>query len=247
MGSLNGAKEKDWRETIESRLDGYWGGIRELIGTYFSQPRPLEKDAAWIRVTLYKEIRSIPRILPQITSLYDQVDVAIDRHHYEDLAYELADEVKHYRLLADILDWATGGKITPGECKPSPEQLRLEELRERKDSLIWNDLWLVPHLNVAHECVFASVMKEIQGEELERRIASAYSEIFADEIRHYQIGWEEIRELRLEEAQVERVIQANRKVARQYLVMRNELFGSPLSEKRLNEIDLGKVEPYRPR
>jgi hypothetical protein len=231
---------------IEGSLQYTWGGIKELVEKYFSKPRPLEKDMDWIKVTLYKEIHSVPRILPQITNLYDKIDIEIDRHSYEDIAYELADEVKHYRLLADIFEWATGEKISPRDCHPSSQQTKLEQLRDRKASPLWNDLSLVPHLNVAHECTFASVMKDITGGALEKRIASAYREIYRDEIHHYQLGWREIEAIDLKNDDAEKVIQAHLKVGRQYLVMRNELFGNTLSEQRLREIDRREVAPYRP-
>jgi hypothetical protein len=246
MESGQKATGEHWKDKIESSLQYYWGGTKELVERYFSKPRPIEKDLDWIRVTLYKEIHSVPRILPQVTDLYDKIDVEIDRHQYEDIAYELADEVKHYRLLADIFDWASGQKISPRECAPSPQQKKLEELRDKKASPLWKDLYLIPHLNVSHECVFASVMKDITGGELEKKIASAYEEIYRDEIHHYQLGWREIEAVNLTSEDLEKVIAAHLKIARQYLVMRNELFNLALPEERIQEIDRGKVIPYRP-
>jgi hypothetical protein len=60
------------------------------------------------------------------------------------------------------------------------------------------------------------------------------------------MGWHELKNQSLDQAQVERLIAANKKVARAYLVMRNELFGHILSEEQLRGIDAGKVCPYRP-
>lgn len=236
------AIEEPYQEMIESSLENYWGGTRQLVEEYFSRPMSLEQNVYWLKVTLYKEIKSVTKILPKLAELYPKIDRGFDRYAYEGLAYELADEVKHYRLLADILEWLTGEKIAADQCSPSPGQSSLEKLR--KD--LQEDLDLVPHINVSHEMVFDSVMSGISGGELQERLARAYGEIYSDEIHHYQLGWHELKTQRLNEEQIERLIAANRKVARGYLLMRNELFGNVLSEEQLKGIDAGKVRPYRP-
>ena len=231
------------KERVESSLDHYWGGIKELIEQYFSKPRPMEQDVYWLKVTMYKEIKAVPKILPVLREQYFKLDRDLDRHLYEGMAYELADEVKHYRLLADTLEWLTGEKAYADRCSASPEQTKLVELRKN----LVNDLRLAPHLNVAHETVFASVMKNISGGALEKRIAKAYRHVFTDEVNHYKLGWKELKASHLDNEQLERVITANKQVARQYLVMRNELFGNVLSQKRLEEIDHRNIQSYRPR
>lgn len=236
------ATTNEYQEIIESALENYWGGTKRLVDEYFSRPRAIEQNVYWLKVTLYKEIKSVTKILPKLAELYPKIDRGFDRYSYEGLAYELADEVKHYRLLADIFEWLTKEKIAADQCSPSPEQTQLENLRKK----IQEDLDLVPHLNVSHEMVFDSVMSRISGGELQERLARAYGEIYSDEIHHYQLGWHEFESRSLDKAEIERLIAANRKVARQYLVMRNELFGHILSEEQLREIDSGKVEPYRP-
>ena len=230
------------KERIESDFELYWGGIKELVEGYFSKSRPVEQDVYWIKVTLYKEIKAIPKILPVLKDQFAKLDREVDRHVYEGIAYELADEVKHFRLLADTLEWLTGERVYADQCFPSPEQTRLEELRKT----LKDDLSLAPHLNVAHETIFASVMKTISGGELEKKIARSYKQVFSDELNHYKLGWKELQAGRLNDDQLKRVVGANRKVARQYLVMRNELFGNPLSKNRLKEIDEGKIRSYRP-
>jgi hypothetical protein len=235
-------KHHPYQELIESSLENYWGGTRQLVEEYFSRPTPLEQNVYWLKVTLYKEIKSVTKILPKLAELYPKIDRGFDRYAYEGLAYELADEVKHYRLLADIYEWLTGEKIAADQCAPSPGQTQLEKLR--KD--IQEDLDLVPHLNVSHEMVFDSVMSRISGGDLQERLARAYGEIYGDEIHHYQLGWDELKAQELDQAQLDKLIAANRKVARQYLVMRNELFGHVLSDEQLKDIDAGKVRPYRP-
>ena len=230
------------KEKIESSMDHYWGGLKELVELYFAKPRPVEQDITWLRVTAYKEIKAIPKILPILRDQYPKLDREVDRHLYEGIAYELADEIKHYRLLADMLEWLTGEKVYADQCSPSSEQTRLEELR----MTLKDDLGLAPHLNVAHETVFASVMGKISGGELEKKVARAYRQVYSDEVKHYRLGWKELQAQSLDEAQLERIITANRTVARQYLVMRNELFGNILTQARLEEIDQKKIQPYRP-
>jgi len=231
------------KEKVESSIEHYWGGIKELVERYYSRPRPVEQELYWIKVSVYKEIKAIPKILPILGEQFARLDRGLDRRLYEGLAYEMADEIKHYRLLADIVEWLTKEKVTPDQCGPSPEQTKLEELRKA----LKDDLALVPHLNVAHETVFASAVQSISGGPLEKKIAAAYRQVYRDELKHYSLGWKELQTQELDESQIERVTRANKTVARQYLVMRNDLFGYPISESRMKEIDQGKVRPCRPR
>jgi hypothetical protein len=233
---------KEIKQDIESPMEHSWGGLKELVGLYFSKPRPVEQDLFWLKVTQYKEIKAIPKILGLLGDQFPQIDREVDRRIYEGLAYELADEVKHYRLLADIMEGMTGERVIADKCPTSPEQSNLEELRKT----LRDDLNLAPHLNVAHETVFASVMKNVTGGPLEKKVAGAYKHIYSDELKHYRMGWKELQASNLDSEQIERIKQANKRVARQYLVMRNELFGQPLSKERLQEIDAGKIQSYRP-
>ncbi len=44
--------------------------------------------------------------------------------------------------------------------------------------------------------------------------------------------------------QWEKAKRLTRDLARQRVLMRNEMFGQPLSEERLKEIDEGKIQPF---
>jgi len=48
-----------------------------------------------------------------LTRLLPHLDKGVDRHQYEELGEKLADEMKHARLIMDLLEEIIGRKITP--------------------------------------------------------------------------------------------------------------------------------------
>ena len=85
---------------------------------------------------------------------------------------------------------------------------------------------------------------DITGGELEQRIAGAFEIIFGDEVGHMKTGAEGLRRVVKTDEQWDKAKGMTREIARPRVRMRNEMFGHPLSEERLREIDEGKIEPF---
>jgi len=235
-------------QEIETTFSRYWGGHFEAVTTFFSRPRPREQLIAWLDVQLYKEIHVVPGKARALIEMYEKLDSEIERGEYEAEAYEMADEVQHYRLLADIRQLITGCNLKATEAKPTAEQLKLEEVRRKyaasKSALVRAVGGFSPGGGVA----FAAAGAMIDGGPIERALAEAFKIIYRQEHVHYHQRRMAFDRLAREASPSEYPAATDyaRELARQHFILRNESFGHPLGPERIKEIDAGKVMPYVP-
>ena len=233
---------------VEDTFTHYWGGHFEVVTTFFARPRPREQLIAWLDLQLYKEIHVVPGKARALIDMYEDLDAGVERAEYEAEAYELADEIQHYRLLADIRELITGARLKATEAKPTKEQLRLEEVRRKysagKSALVRAVGGFSPGGGVA----FAAAGSMIEGGPIERLLAEAFKIIYRQEHVHYHQRRVAFDRLAQESGPPEyrEALEYARELARQHFVLRNESFSYPLAPERVGEIDAGKVTPYAP-
>lgn len=232
---------------VEAVFSKYWGGHFEVVTTFFAKPRARERLIAWLDLQLYKEIHVVPGKAQALIDMYDKLDVEVERGEYEAEAYELADEIQHYRLLADIRELITGKRLKATEAAPTPEQRKLEAVR-RKYSAQGPLVRAVGGFSPGGGVAFAAAGSMIDGGPIERQLAQAFRIIYRQELAHYN-------QRRLvfdrlvhdsDPATCTEALQYARELARQHFILRNESFSHPLSPERVAEIDAGKVTPYVP-
>jgi hypothetical protein len=245
---------------VDARLDElveiaspYWAGEYEVVNTFFSRPRTAQEHIRWMRAQCWKEFwgtldgepNSITwRSLEELRELYGQLADPKARHKFLHVAEEMYEEFHHYSALADILDDLEGRHVPPEELESAAEDRKLTELRTR---IAQTEGELGSFVNKFSEGGGSSMYKagmEIKGGELEQRIAAAFHVIFDDEIGHMQTGAEGLRRIIKTPEQWDKCKQLVRDVHRQRVRMRNDMFGNPLSEARLKEIDEGKIQPF---
>jgi len=232
---------------VEETFARYWSGHFEVVITFFARPRPPEELIAWLDVQLYKEIHVVPGKAQALLDKYDRLDSDVERGEYEAEAYELADEIQHYRLLADIRELLTGKRIKATEAKPTPEQLKLEAVRRRYSG--GGELAkAVGGFSPGGGVAFAAAGSMIDGGPVERLLAQAFKVIYRQELVHYNQRRFVFDRLARDSdpAQYPEALQYARELARQHFILRNESFSHPLSPERVKEIDSGKVTPYFP-
>ena len=245
---------------VDARLDElveiaspYWAGEYEVVHTFFSKPRSKQEHIRWLRAQCWKEFwgtldghpESIPlRSLKELTELYESLDSPAARHKFLHVSEEMYEEFHHYTALADILDDLEGRQVRPEELESLPEDRRLTEMRTH---IAQTEGELGAFVNKFSEGGGSSMYKagmEIAGGELEVRIAAAFNVIFDDEIGHMQHGAAGLRRVVKTPEQWDTCKRLVRDVHRQRVRMRNDMFGNPLSEERLAEIDAGKIQPF---
>jgi hypothetical protein len=234
-------------EEVESIFSKYWGGHYEVVTTFFSRPRPREELLAWLDLQLYKEIHVVPAKAQALIDMYSDLDATIERGEYEAEAYEMADEIQHYRLLADVREMITGARIKAVEPRPTSEQIELEETRRRyahKAPAVKAVGGFSPGGGVA----FAAAGAMIEGGPIERQLAQVFKTIYQQELVHYHQRRAIFERLAREaEAAVQQeILSYAGALARQHFIMRNAAFHHPLSPERVAEIDQGRVPPYLP-
>lgn len=232
---------------VESAFYPFWGGHCEVVRTFFSQERPQEQLIAWLELQLYKEIHVVPIKAREIIELYERLDLDLDRGEFEAECYELADEVQHYRVLADVLELITGQRRPARDFKPTLEQRDLEAVRQKyanKGELAKSVGGFSPGGGVA----FAAAGCMLERGPVQRQLAEAFKVIYRQELEHYNKG-RIVFDRRAREADPSEypvALEYAREVARQHFLMRNAAFGHPLSPERVAQIEAGQVTPYVP-
>ncbi len=232
---------------VEQVFARYWGGHFEAVETFFSRPRPRAELVAWLDVQLYKEIHVVPRKARELIEMYEKLDAELERGEYEAEAYEMADEVQHYRLLADIRELITGEKLKATAAKPTAEQLRLEDVR-RKYSGAGPLVRAVGGFSPGGGVAFAAAGAMIEGGPIERMLAEAFKIIYRQEHVHYhqrRLAFDRLARA-ANASEYPAALEYARALARQHFILRNESFSYPLGPERVQEIDAGKVAPYLP-
>jgi hypothetical protein len=245
---------------VDTRLDElvaiaspYWAGEYEVVRTFFSQPRSKQEHIRWLRAQCWKEFwgtldgnpESIPRrSLLELTELYSKLDSPDARHEFLHVAEEMYEEFHHYSALADILDDLEGRHVPPGELQQCEADAALTDMRTR---IAQTEGELGAFVNKFSEGGGSSMYKagmEIGDGELEQRMAAAFKVIFTDEIDHMQTGAKGLRRVVKTTEDWDKCKRLVREVSRQRVLMRNDMFGHPLGDERIREIDEGKIQPF---
>ena len=239
---------------LEEVSGRFWAGEAEVVRTYFARHRTRERDQAWLKHQAWKEIKQIPVIANQVIRATDRVGRDLSFDEYLEITKKCWEEAKHYVWMAECLqelgDESLGLSDLGG---PLPEQAKIRLVREEIEK------------KSQHPAVIAAVstwpegggsgvtfkeLSKIRGGKLEAKIAAAAARICAEEADHGREGAEAVirgvRQRGLDPQTREILLDGARKLCRQRLRMRNEMFGFPLSEERLKEIEAGKdISPVR--
>ncbi|HTE87177.1 MAG TPA: hypothetical protein VK821_20900 [Dehalococcoidia bacterium] len=245
--TLEGTDAVAFVQEVESVFQLFWGGHYEVVKTFFSKPRPREQLIAWLELQLYKEIHIVPGKAREIIELYEKLDVEVERGEFEAEVYELADEVQHYRRLADVLELITAQRRPALDYKATPEQKDLEGVRRKyaqSNPLVRSIGGFAPGGGTA----FAAAGAMIGGGSVERQLAEAFQVIYRQELEHYNKNRFVFDRLARETDAgcYGEALQYAGELARQHFLLRNASFSYPLSPQRVAEIEAGQVDPYVP-
>ena len=252
-------------EQLRAAPARWWAGEAEVVRVYFSRPRTAADDARWLKLQAAREVGAASRLVAEAPRMFEAIDVSVDRHDFEAAVRTVYEEVRHYRLLADILEEVTGEKPKPAELFPYAGTLK-ERAGHPELPALSEHIAVVKKLYEKHGELTRTVLSFFEGGgaamfysgsklleypyisysngAIERKIAAAMKIIFEDEMRHGPIHIAEAAaRLRTDEdfPAANEIIEAKGKA---HLRLRNETFGYPLTEARMREIDAGiGVEP----
>jgi hypothetical protein len=228
---------------LAAAVTPYWAGEAEIARVYFSRPRTLAQDLYWLTAQARKEMLPLNELPDDlIEELW--ATGSITRHPCGDRAAEhTIQEFRHFRLLADLVCELSGTRLTLADFTQLPEDEKLQSMRARYRRCGPLACAAVAFTEGGGGALYR-VVSQLDGGRLERRLAEIFSIIHAEEIEH---GPMEIYSIALHAVSAtdwETATAIVCDLSRQRLLMRNEMFGYPLSTGRLTEIGAGLIDPW---
>ena len=240
---------RERRNELTLYASRFWAGEAEIARTFFSQTRSPEQHLRWLRVQAYKELQPrddgiILRNIEQLARNYPSLEKGVDRADFLYNIQFLEEEFRHYVVFADVIDYITGGQLTTEELATYDIEHE-RELRAVRKRCFERHGELGRFASSFCEGGGASIFYEgmqIGGDELSDRIAAACANVYGDEVDHAAHGADNLNAIARSEEDWTLAKEMVTDISMQRLRMRNEEFGFPLSDERLQEIAEGQVE-----
>ena len=239
-------EERYQRELVEVARP-YWAAEAEITRRFFANKPAKEDWIYYLKAAVYKELNPVIGYGPtegyacglhmefrELVDRFDRLDRDVDRRAFYDALKMMTEEFHHYVVLAEVLEYLLGRKLTPEDPVQLSEDKKLNEMRRA-------------YVELGEECLKramgltegggSSTFREgakLKGGEIEDRIASAMKVIYVDEKDHYEeAAMAAARAVRSED-DLARMKEAIREVSIQRVAMRNEMFRDPMTQ---DEID----------
>src|SRR6185369_9769974 len=251
------------RRVIEANAR-LWAGEAEVFRAYWTwSGRTRDTDKQWLARQCYKEVWSVVSgdpadglfmgTLRQLERMFPKIDAGIDRHEVLDTAEGLWAEFAHYCAFADAFD----AMCKPGEPHMNPNMVKrtgwkadeeLGALRHghRKQYGALGER-ACKFTEGGYCTLFSEGMKLAANpaghEGRDGIVAEACAKVYDDEFGHMLrgiVGLDREGLSREDWAAFERITLEQMKSR---ILMRNDQFGKPLSDKRVREIYAGDVTP----
>jgi hypothetical protein len=266
VGETPAAHLERWVSELGEMLGRYAAGEYEIAKSYLTRSRSREGDIHWIREQAGREAAITRMMVNDLARRFAQLDKGVPRGQFEADLRKAMEEFRHFRLLTDVLEKLVGFPIQMKWLEPwsfyDPNPLVGEHgetcklARLEREAFKQFDpevdptpsdemLALAVELLEGGGCGVFLAASEVRGSALDDEIAGAFRVIVQDELRHGPTHLAEIGAHVRTDAEFERLREAVRLVGNHRLRFRNEMFGRPLAEDRLQEIEAGRIEPLR--
>jgi len=222
----------------------YWAGEAEVVRTYFSYPRTQTQDLFWLRAQAYKEARPFRDLPPNLRDEFLRTGTLTYHPDGPEASVRLSQEVQHFRLLAELIAEISDEPVALTDLPPLREDHKLQELRATYKKQGDLERTAAAFTEGGGGAMFA-VLSQLDGGKFERRLAAIFKVIAADERSHGPMEIYAIARSTKSEQDWQKASTIVQEISRQRVLMRNEMFGYPLSPARLQEIDEGKISPWQ--
>src|SRR5262249_22054109 len=246
-------------------LARYTAGEADVVRPFFARPHEPEEHADVLCRQMGRELFCVAW-LDRANRWAAEMERSVDRHRLVDLLEQIAEEVKHYVLLADVAEWVLGRKLSAEQAReyevyaaPDPNRPRERHHNPRlpEANAMIDMLW---RFRVEERAEFSDeVMRlseggggaafleagRLSGDEFRERFAAAMRAIADDEVDHGpRPGPGVAAKYVNSESDLAQATDQLREVMTQHLRVRNEIYRYPLSAERLAAIDAGQIEPW---
>jgi hypothetical protein len=219
-----------------------WAGEAEIARTYLAAHRTPARDVFFLRAQAWKETRLV-RVLPASERATALRGERVADHPEGASAEKLAQELVHFRLLAGLIAELTGSHPTLDDLEELPEETRLQALRAPWRAGSPLERAVVNFTEGGGGAIFRTIAA-LDGGPFERRMAAAFRAIHDDELDHGPAEIRTVAGLARSASDWRHAADMVRRIGRQRLRMRNEMFSRPLAEQRLDEIAAGRIAPW---
>src|SRR5262245_4540873 len=231
--------------SVVAAATGYWAGEAEVVQAYFRRPRTRVQDLSWLRAQAYKEARPFRELPRNLQEEFLQTRTLRQHPQGAEAAQRMAQETQHFWLLADLIAEFFGVTIAPDDVLVLPEDRKLQELRAAYRAEGGEMERAAINFTEGGGGAMFQVLSQLDGGALERKIASVFTIIAAEEIPHGPMEIYTIAGHAKNESDWQRARTIVHSLSQQRLLMRNEMFGYPLSSARIAEIMAGKIQPWQ--
>lgn len=240
----------EWLEEIEDAVARFRMGEAEVARVFFQAPRPREQHASWLRLQVTRELRNLREISEDLLkNLVDRVDETATR---EELVARLMDyqEARHYGMLAYVLEGISGEDVRWKELNAARETaawfapVRRENARRREFSAMSELHGAAASFTSGGAGSLFYGFIGLQGGAYEALLADAAKIVLHDELAHgASEGRDILYPLVNSAGDVRLAIEVIREMSTIRVYLRNEQFGHPLTDQRMDEIVRGNIEP----
>ena len=224
----------------------FWEAEAEIARRFFAGPPSREAWIRYLRSAVYKELNptigygptdgyanALHMAFAEIVEGFRGLDAGGDRRRMLGALKTMTEEFEHYVVLAEVLEFALGRRLTEGDAVQLPEDRRLNDMR--RSHVESGDPCLAAAMGLT-EGGGAGAFREaarISGGALEDRLAAAMRIVYDDEKAHYEDAAAAAAECVRSADDLARMTRAIREVSIQRVRMRNEQFDFQMTDREI--------------
>lgn len=230
----------------------FWDAEAEVAHRFFAKKPSREDWIRYLRAAVYKELNPAIGYGPTtgyacglhmefagIVDRFNGLDATVDRDAlYHDL-HMMTEEFNHYRVLAEVLEFVLGRKLTREDPQQLPEDRKLNAMRRAYVESGDPCLKAVMGLTEGGGSSTFREMAKLSGGPLEDRLAKAMKVIYVDEKDHYGEAAKAAAAAVGSADDLRRMKKALHEVSVQRVRMRSEMLGWPMSEAEIDRLAAG--------
>lgn len=228
-------------QTLIDTATPYWDVEAEIARRFYKGAKRSD-HAFYLRAQLWKELNPVDgffnglhREFTKAANMFPRVGKNIDRHDYLFLLEQLVSEYNHFVLLADILEYIQGRKISKRDLKQLPQEKKLAEIRRnfvKKGGPIGK---AAVGITEGGGTALFRVGKNLKGSKINKMTAQAMRVIWNDEKQHYLVQAKEAAGIVKTSNDMKIMKSAIVDVSLQRVWMRNEMFMEPMAKKEIEK------------
>ncbi|MBM3487416.1 MAG: hypothetical protein FJX67_12415 [Alphaproteobacteria bacterium] len=227
----------------------FWDAEAEVAHRFFAKKPSREDWIRYLRAAVYKELNPAIGYGPttgfacglhmefaKIVDMFKGLDASVDRRELYHHLHVMTEEFNHYLVLAEVLEFVLGRKLTRDDPEQLPEDKKLNAMRRAHVESGDPCLRAVMGLTEGGGSSTFREMAKLSGGPLEDRLAQAMQVIYVDEKDHYGEAATAAATAVGSPADLARMKKALHEVSVQRVRMRSEMLGWPMSEAEIDRL-----------